>query len=119
MNDGNTIIIECFLCKIKFNSYAQQELHLLDCKLHSRSFQTPLFICIKYCNLIKDFFVFLTELTQRVMQVFVINLCSSSPLNVYISIFFSETTEPIVTTLGRNVHLMVLYKVSVFCSDQN
>jgi hypothetical protein len=37
-----------------------------------------------------------------------------SSVNFYILIFFSETTGPIATKLGRNVHLIVPYKVYVF-----
>ena len=31
--------------------------------------------------------------------------------------FFSETTNMIKAKLYMNVHLMVLYKINVFCSD--
>ena len=36
-----------------------------------------------------------------------------SSVNFYISMFFSETTGPIGSKLGRNVHWMVPYKVYV------
>lgn len=39
----------------------------------------------------------------------------SSSINLYILIFFSETTCPVGTKFGRNIHWMVPYKVNVFC----
>ena len=40
-----------------------------------------------------------------------------SSINVYNSIFFSETTGPIEIRIGMNVHWTVLYNLKVFCSD--
>ena len=41
-----------------------------------------------------------------------------SSVSFYILIFFSETSGPIGTKLGRNVHCMVPYKVYVLFVDQ-
>jgi len=57
--------------------------------------------------------VLLTHLTQRVMWDIAITWGLLS-ISFYIFIFFSETTGPIGTKLGRNTHWMVPYKVYGF-----
>jgi hypothetical protein len=49
----------------------------------------------------------LAHLTQKIMWGIAITWCLSS-VNIYILIFFSNTTRPIRTKLCRNAHWMVL-----------
>jgi hypothetical protein len=62
----------------------------------------------------------LADKTNRVIWVIVITLsvfCRCHFSNVYIIIFFYETTGPIENKLDRNIHWMVLYKEYIFYSD--
>jgi hypothetical protein len=60
----------------------------------------------------------LPPLTERVMWGIDITWCPSSSVSVYILIFFSKTSEPIVTKLGRNVLWLVCNQCYVFFVDQ-
>ena len=51
------------------------------------------------------------------MAVTAINKLTLDPLGKCSNAFFSETTNMIKAKLYMNVHLMVLYKLYVFCSD--
>ena len=65
--------------------------------------------------------LFLAHMTQGIMWHIAITWCPStlSSVNFYILIFFSETTRPIKTKLGRNVQWMVPYKVYIVFVDRS